>query len=242
MIEAKGATGGGTILIGGSWQNSNSNIRQAVTTTAEAGSVIDASATENGDGGTVVLWSDIYNNNSVTNVEANLLAKGGIYSGSGGFIETSGNTLSFDNISIDNEAYDGSAGVWLLDPYNFFLDADDLSTLNTALNASNVSILTSNSSNSGIDSIFNSSHAGGYQIGSGHIVFENDFTYTGANNRTLTLTADADIYLKGISSSNAALSLDINATGDQVYLDGDISTNGGIFRYIQSRRSPSKSR
>ncbi|MEI6804771.1 MAG: filamentous hemagglutinin N-terminal domain-containing protein, partial [Burkholderiales bacterium] len=56
-LEATGASGGGTVLVGGDWQGSG-GLHQATTVTMEAGASIDASATQSGDGGKVVLWSD----------------------------------------------------------------------------------------------------------------------------------------------------------------------------------------
>ncbi|MFY7858842.1 MAG: filamentous hemagglutinin N-terminal domain-containing protein, partial [Limnohabitans sp.] len=58
-IEAMGATQGGTVLIGGDWQGSGT-LRQATVVTMSQDSVIDASATENGNGGKVVLWTDVH--------------------------------------------------------------------------------------------------------------------------------------------------------------------------------------
>ena len=63
-IEAQGAIQGGTVWIGGGWQGSGT-LRHATTVRMSADSVIDASATDNGDGGEVVLWSDVTNANSI---------------------------------------------------------------------------------------------------------------------------------------------------------------------------------
>ncbi|MEJ6791538.1 MAG: autotransporter-associated beta strand repeat-containing protein, partial [Lacinutrix sp.] len=240
-LLAQGHTGGGNILVGGDWQGGASEenrvfedpnkLKQATKVSMHAKAFIDASATENGDGGKVVLWSNIKDPNSVTKAQGSIFAKGGSISGDGGKIETSGGLLETEGINLSTESINGKTGLWLLDPYNYFLGTAELNTLNTALNSSNVSILTTNSSNSGIDSVFDNSHGGGHQIGSGHIVLTNDFIYTGSNNTTLTLTADADIYLKNISSTNAALTLNLNASGDQVFLDGDIVTNGGSVNF-----------
>ncbi|NDG42000.1 MAG: filamentous hemagglutinin N-terminal domain-containing protein [Betaproteobacteria bacterium] len=56
-LDASGATGGGTVLVGGDWQGSG-EMRQASKVTMDAGATIDASATDKGDGGKVVLWSE----------------------------------------------------------------------------------------------------------------------------------------------------------------------------------------
>ena len=53
------------------------------------GARIDASAINNGDGGTVVLWSDVLNPDSFTTVLGEIYAKGGNFGGEGGRIETS---------------------------------------------------------------------------------------------------------------------------------------------------------
>jgi filamentous hemagglutinin family protein len=117
-IEAKGEQGGGTVLVGGDWQGSN-GVYQATKTTMEAGATIDASATQNGDGGKVVLWSDIHNPNSATRVAGSINANSGASGGNGGQIETSGYVLDVAGIKVSNSAhFSGQDGLWLLDPYD----------------------------------------------------------------------------------------------------------------------------
>jgi len=116
-IEAKGPTGGGTVLVGGDWQGSG-EMRQATKVTMEAGASIDASATDQGDGGKVVLWSDIYQSDSVTRVNGSIKAEAGPNGGDGGKIETSGHLLNVDDIQVFTQQVKGQAGEWLLDPYN----------------------------------------------------------------------------------------------------------------------------
>ena len=94
------SSGGGSILVGGDWQGSN-GVRQALTTTLEAGATIDA-----GQGGKVVLWSDVTNANSVTTVAGTVRALGGR-------IETSGHVLELPGVVTA-----GLGGTWLLDPTN----------------------------------------------------------------------------------------------------------------------------
>jgi filamentous hemagglutinin family protein len=91
---------GGSILVGGDWQGSN-GVRQAITTTLEAGATIDA-----GQGGKVVLWSDITNADSVTTVAGTVRALGGQ-------IETSGYLLELPGL-----VQAGAGGMWLIDPTN----------------------------------------------------------------------------------------------------------------------------
>jgi len=82
-IDATGALAGGTVLIGGDWQGGGT-MRQATFVGMSADSVIDASATDDGQGGTVVLWSSVKNTNSITTVNGTIYAKGGVSGGNGG--------------------------------------------------------------------------------------------------------------------------------------------------------------
>jgi fibronectin-binding autotransporter adhesin len=114
LIEAKGSTGGGTVLVGGDWQGSGT-MRQATTVSMSADSTIDASATDNGDGGKVVLWSDVRNASSFTYTAGNLFTLGA-GTGKGGRIETSGAVLTvFGTVQAGND------GLWLLDPLDIYV-------------------------------------------------------------------------------------------------------------------------
>jgi len=75
-ITATGPQGGGTVLVGGDWQGSG-NLAQATHVSMLSGSTIDASATVSGDGGKVVLWSDVHNAQSFTSVQGSTFAKAG---------------------------------------------------------------------------------------------------------------------------------------------------------------------
>ncbi len=225
-IRSNGSLGGGKILIGGDWQGGSlpelrepEDIYEAMAVTVDKGAFIDASATLNGDGGKVVVWSNINHPRSNTFVQGDLLALGGKLSGKGGHIETSGGAIDFDNINVSTLAADGSAGEWLIDPWNFFFNSTQLSNLATNLALNNISITTGSSSASGSPTTF---------FGRGHIVFEDDFTYTSLNNsRTLTLNATRGVWIKGnISSTGGSFNLTFSSFYN-VYINGDISTNGG---------------
>lgn len=128
-LRATGATGGGTVLVGGNWQG-NGPTAQATTVSMAQGATIDASATSQGDGGTVVLWSDVTNSDSHTTVGGHLVARGGPQGGDGGRIETSGYKVDFSGGHIDVGADHGGGGLWLLDPPSVLVDqflADQLS-------------------------------------------------------------------------------------------------------------------
>jgi len=160
-LSAKGATGGGKIQVGGSWQNSDTNVYQATTTTVETDTLIDASATDNGDGGEVVIWSDIYDSNSITKAQGTIYAKAGPNGGDGGRIETSGYKLITDGVSGSASSNLGVAGLWLFDPTNIEIgssgssadgtdDGSDLtaSSINSLLNSGTSVTVTTQSSSS----------------------------------------------------------------------------------------------
>lgn len=152
-IDATGATQGGTVLIGGDWQGSNGTY-QATMVTMQQGVVIDASATDIGNGGKVVLWSDVTNQSSWTNAYGSVYARGGINGGDGGRIETSGHALDIAGVKINAGSAYGNGGLWLLDPYNYDINnSGPAGTINTALNNStSVVIDTTYSSSAGIGS------------------------------------------------------------------------------------------
>jgi len=87
QLDASGKAGGGSVLVGGGWQGQDPIIRQANAVVVESGARLDASAVDQGNGGTVVAWSNTQNANSVTRVSGELLARGGASGGDGGKIE-----------------------------------------------------------------------------------------------------------------------------------------------------------
>ena len=227
-VLAQGNLGGGVILIGGDWQGGkektkkeSEDIYEAISVNMEQGALIDASALSHGNGGKVVLWSNLHHPRSNTKAKGQILAMSH-GRGKGGFIETSGGAVDFEKIKVSTIASDGSAGEWLIDPWNFVFNASQLSSLATNLNSNNITISTANSSitNGTSPSVF---------FGSGHIVFQDPLTYSGSTARTLTLNSNEDIWINSnISSSSGALSLVFNApSAKRVLINGDISTNGG---------------
>ena len=236
-VEATGATGGGDILIGGDWQGGANEehrvfddpnaIPEATTVTIGSDVTVDASATQNGNGGTIVVWSDVSNTDSVTTVAGTLNAKGGAEGGNGGMIETSGYVVNLEGSTISTLAADGSAGMWLLDPTSLFVGASSdgttsndsrtilsLAQLNTNLDANNVTLQATQD-----------------------VVLGGDFSFdgsTGNADRTLIFDAPLTVLLGSISVANTEtekLNVEIGTTTSQnlavMSADRTIETNNG---------------
>ncbi|EBX3268385.1 hypothetical protein DRT26_20350, partial [Salmonella enterica subsp. enterica serovar Oranienburg] len=111
LTSATGKAGGGEVYAGGGWQGKDSGIRNASKVVMDKAATVDVSATENGNGGTAVLWSEDY-----TNFRGTVLAKGGARSGNGGKVETSSHQNLQASGDVDASARAGRGGEWLLDP------------------------------------------------------------------------------------------------------------------------------
>ncbi|MGB1226303.1 MAG: YDG domain-containing protein [Poseidonibacter sp.] len=241
-LEAKGKTGGGEILVGGDWQGANNEIyHEATTVTATKDSIIDASAVENGDGGKVVLWSDIKDKNSITSVKGTINAKGGEVSGDGGEIETSGYILDVNGINLSASSSKGKGGEWLLDPNNITIN----DTGTTTAGSTSLPSYTSNTDSTVIDkddieTQLNAGTSVTIQTGnsgsqSGDITLANSII-TGAmsGDATLTLKAHRDIIINsGVSidasqNSNAnKLNIVLHSDSDGSYISGGASSSAG---------------
>ncbi|MGD1701889.1 CHAT domain-containing protein [Dapis sp. BLCC M229] len=121
-INANGINGGGTVLIGGDFQG-NGIVPNSQHTSVNNNSFISADAINNGDGGRVIIWSD-----GITDFGGNISAKGGEFSGNGGFVEVSGKQqLIFDG-NVNVSAALGNTGTILLDPENIILGGSESNT------------------------------------------------------------------------------------------------------------------
>ena len=227
LLDVAGASGGGTIHLGGSWQNSDSSVRQAVKTIVADGAVLDASAIQSGDGGEIVAWSDVKNPNSITDVQGSLFAKGGVHSGLGGRVETSGYDLFVDGIHVDTRSTSGPAGEWLLDPLNIIITNADFNSTNTAGAFSPTNTLATIDAATiqaqlATTSVTVSTTAAGFGE-DGNITVSAPITENGANN--LTLDADNDIILNAIITRNGSGGLKLDADNN-ININANISVTG----------------
>ncbi|HBJ5626494.1 TPA: filamentous hemagglutinin N-terminal domain-containing protein [Salmonella enterica subsp. enterica serovar Hvittingfoss] len=228
--SASGKTGGGEVYVGGGWQGKDNHIKNASQVVMSQGATIDVSATESGNGGRAVLWSDDY-----TNFRGDILAKGGSRSGHGGQVETSshGNLQAFGD--VDASAVAGQGGNWLLDPVGINITPDSASdnVTTSAKGDNNEEIFTSAINNSGKDvskikaSAINNKLDAGTSVtirtdstgnpgraDDGDInIFEN-IKKNGTGNATLTLDADRSIIFNkdfGISATGGSLNVNLYA-------------------------------
>ncbi|PPT86778.1 MBG domain-containing protein [Xanthomonas theicola] len=203
-LDASGATGGGTLKVGGDWQGGAGTARSS-TTQIDRGSVLKADATGQGDGGTVVVWSDQH-----TDFAGNISARGK-RTGKGGNAEVSGKARLAYGGRADLRADSGRFGNLLLDPYNvtisngtqttgggFTGNGDDsvinVGTLTAALANANVTVSTG---------------TGGSQAGD--ISVANAIAWNSGT--TLTLNAQRDINLNAaITNANGGLTLNAGRT------------------------------
>ncbi|HDP9550495.1 TPA: filamentous hemagglutinin N-terminal domain-containing protein, partial [Escherichia coli] len=242
-ITATGSKGGGEVYIGGGWQGKDSSIRNADKVVMQDGARIDVSATQQGNGGTAVLWSE-----SFTNFRGQISAKGGENGGNGGQVETSshGNLQAFGSVSAS--AKKGKAGNWLLDPLDITIvqnaggNAANETDENgekifspgsaTQSQVSNTSINSELNNGTSVTVLTNSTSSGSNQAG--NITVNADINKTSGTDATLTLKADGNITVnKNITSTHGKLNVNLAAANTSstgtITLGNNVSitTNGG---------------
>ena len=245
-LSAAGATGGGEILVGGSWENDDPTVAQAVGVMVQPGATLDASATRSGDGGTIVVRSDVTNPDSSTSVYGTLLADAaGV--GNGGRIETSGYSLETTGATVSAAAPDGEAGEWLLDPYNLTISSTATSGFNTSGNpwvpttsGGNVQASAVASALEGGSNVTISTGSSGSDLG--NITDNAAIAKTsGSSAVTLELEASNNITInQSISSTSGALNLIFDAhqgTSGAIVLGANLTTNGGYVEFGTGRTS-----
>ncbi|MEY4100267.1 MAG: hypothetical protein RL300_1438, partial [Pseudomonadota bacterium] len=115
-LNASGSAGGGQILVGGDFQGNNPDVQNAERVYVADGAQLAANATESGNGGRVIVWSE-----ENTRFYGDLSAQGGALGGNGGFAEVSGKqNLEFAGTAKLN-APAGTKGTLLLDPLDLIV-------------------------------------------------------------------------------------------------------------------------
>lgn len=243
IINASGGTGGGTILIGGNAHGAGPQ-QNADYTFIGANTNILANAILRGDGGKIVIWSNV-----ATQFYGNISVTGGAQGGNGGWIETSSaNYLDVNGGRVNALAHYGNPGTWLLDPTNIYIalnqanaTAAGMTGTDTSANSSTGvnpqtfagagavldSLLTTSNLTAALNTanvIVTTTNASG--TGVGNITIVDPFSWSSAN--TLTLTAANNIGINGAITTGAAGSaLILNATGN-VTQTAAIGGSGGL--------------
>lgn len=253
VVDASGKNGGGDVRIGGDAHggaNAADPLRTAANVQVDANATVRADATQNGDGGSVVVWSD-----NRTNFYGTASASGGVEGGDGGFIETSGKiSLDVRGATIRASSETGKAGLWLMDPVNVtitnaatnggtFDGGSPTDTFNPD-NSVSPAIVDSATVVSALENGTNVTITTG-SVGSdpGNITVAAPIAMTNAPGGmpadptpTLTLNAANNITISsGISSSGAALPLNVDLqAGGAVAVNASIITGGGSFSSTSS--------
>lgn len=241
-IGASGLFGGGHIRLGGGWQGKDTDMLSALNTRVAAGALIHASAIQQGDGGTIVAWSDVQNPHSLTEVYGTFMATGGVLGGNGGRIETSGHILKSDGVSGSANAFHGQSGEWLFDPYNLTISSSTSNasctsgTCTPSADNATLNVSTINGLLNGGTSVTVSTATGG--SGLGDLTVSSAISKSsGSENLTLTLQAHNNVVLHNtISASSGTLNVNLYADSDSdgaglVLLGSNISTNGGNLNF-----------
>ena len=203
-IDVSGTNGGGMINVGGNFQGKGP-LPNANAVVMAPGASLHADATTMGNGGQIVLWSQV-----LTRGYGIITAKGGSQGGNGGLVETSSHgLLDINGILVATNADHGTSGTWLLDPANVTISVGADSSYTNLANtftpdsgaaSSNINIgtLTGASGLLNNDIIIQTTNAGVSGGALGNITVVDPITWTSTH--ALSLLADNNIIINaGIS-------------------------------------------
>ena len=202
-LNASGTTGGGQIRVGGGWQGGEGLVeaqRTAVVGTAG----LHADALQDGEGGSIAVWST--DHTAVSGVISVL----GAGAGNGGAVETS--SRGYLDIrktpSLAGGAAGGHGGQWLIDPYNITIGDSGEGAPSTHIDG--VFSFTATGDDAFLDvdlvetalaesrgSVVTISTVGRNGQQAGNITLETALDYGGIGEGTLRLHAAGDIVLNG---------------------------------------------
>ncbi len=232
-VDVSGDSGGGTALIGGNFHGSGPQQNAASTTVAQ-GALIDADAISAGNGGNVAVWS-----NGSTVFSGAITAQGGAEGGNGGYVETSGATLSIAG-TVTTLAQNGAAGTWLLDPADLSICNSGCTispgTITAALSSSEVIIEATTD-----DTELAGGSSASLGSSSGNILVSDPIVYSSPNQFSLlaegNITVNANIINSGTGNINLIAGWDgvTGLTGGSFSLaalaadPGSYIHNGGVI-------------
>ena len=208
-LEATGLiSDGGRIILDGSDRVSHTGSIKA-----------DAASGAAGLGGSVIVIADIANHTSQTDFNGSISVKGGGQGGDGGFVETSASHFTMGaDAKITAAAPRGKSGTWLIDPYDYTIDAPAATVLVDALANANVIVTTT----------VDNSAQGSTGTGSGNINVNAPITSSSGNR--LTLTAASSIIVNApISVGSLVLNAPTGISlGANMTTRTDMTLNGNV--------------
>ncbi len=206
-IDASGSAGGGAVAIGGGFQGRDPTLHNSRATLVSSDSVIHADATERGDGGTVVVWSD-----GRTIFGGDISVRGADQGGDGGLVEVSGKENLLYRGHTDATAENGKTGTLLLDPTDIRIVQDGAD----AIDLTDVDQFTDPDQDTDSDLVFNEIDRDLIESSTSDVVLQ------ASHNIELGSPGD-DVNLV---MDNAGVGLTLQA-GNSISLYGRISTKGG---------------
>lgn len=225
-INASGATGGGQVLLGGHVRGQGA-LPNAERVYVNSGTSINADATQQGNGGTVVMYST-----KSTVSSGSISARGGVQGGDGGLIETSsqgGLSVDAAGFTAAARAEGGQAGTWLIDPTDITItNASAGGTFNGS--SPDVFSSTNNSATVNAADIVSRIEAGT------SVTIET--AGAGAGNGDITIANDGDMIFDGNPGGSlipGSPTLRLNAVRDIVFDDGanvELSAPGSTLNVI----------
>ena len=235
-LNASGKTGGGIVAVGTTLARaaggpSVTPTQTATNVTVAAGATIAADATGAGNGGRVTVLSG-----KATAMAGSISAKGGPTGGDGGFVETSGPSLTIGTtatVDAGAQTATGKPGTWLLDPFDIDITSADLNTGSTTAAGTTTFTASANSgtiadttlaSALGSNNVVVSTTGGGAQ--QGNITVSSAINWATAN--TLTLRADNNVLVGNTitgTSGGLILSAGNTTTTGSVTISNPISVH-----------------
>ncbi len=232
--SGSGAGDGGLIRVGGDYQGGG-DLQRALTTSVDAASTLRADGGETGNGGRIIVWSDVFTEFAGFNS-----ARGGDQGGDGGFVEVSGKyDLRYEGLT-DTRAPNGEAGTLLLDPTDIVVSNGsgatvDVTTIQTNLGFGNVTLTTAGAG--AIISFDGTTSLGGSDSDLGNITIDSSITWSSGFD--LVLLADNNVIINAaINGPAGGLVIDaigVITTGPAGSVNvGVFNLAGGFWRQVSS--------
>ncbi|MGJ7914093.1 YDG domain-containing protein [Massilia sp. LXY-6] len=186
--------------------------------------IVQARTLASGEQGKILLLGDMQSGTLHAGGTLDASAPKG---GNGGAIETSAAHVdTAAGLVVNAGAAHGTGGAWLIDPYDYTIDAASASTIVNSLNqGTSVTVSTQ---------VSEPAKGGATATGSGDITVASRIAKTAGADATLTLQADRNIFVNSdITSASGKLNLNLSsanapgATVGGVVVSGNLKSNGG---------------